>query len=294
MKNVYFFLLLCIPFSAHFQIIDEHLLDGMNMRHIGPGTMSGRVTSIDVVESNPNLIYIGTASGGVWKSESGGITWEPVFDDQKLLSIGAIAIDQNNPSVLWAGTGEGNPRNSHSSGGGIYKSLDAGRTWELKGLEATMNIHRIIVDPNNPDHVYVAALGSIWGSNKERGIFKTTDGGATWLHVLKLGDETGCAELVMDPSNPKKLFASMWEFGRQPWFFTSGGPTSALMMTVDGGENWTALDENNGLPSGEYGRIGIAIAESNPKVVYALVEAESTGLYRSNDGGYSWNLQATE
>jgi len=294
MKNVFLCLIVFLPLSAHFQIIDDHLLEGMNMRHIGPGTMSGRVTSIDLVEENPSIIYIGTASGGMWKSESGGVTWDPIFDNEDVLSIGAIAVDQTNPAVLWAGTGEGNPRNSHSSGGGIYKSLDGGRTWELKGLEATMNIHRILIDPQNPNVVYAAALGSIWGSNKERGIFKTTDGGETWEHNLKLGETTGCAELVMDPTNPNKLFASMWEFGRQPWFFNSGGPTSALLMTIDGGKNWTALEESNGLPSGEYGRIGIAIAESNPKVVYALVEAETTGLYRSDDGGYNWSLQATE
>ena len=285
---------LLLAFGSNAQMIDQSHLEGMNMRHLGPGTMSGRVTSIDVVRDNTAKILIGTASGGIWQSESGGVTWEPLFDDQDLTSIGAVTYDPQNESVLWVGTGEGNPRNSHSSGGGVFKSIDAGRTWQNMGLEKTMNIHRVIVDPRNSNQIYVAALGSIWGKNKERGVYKSTDGGDTWKHALSLGDKVGCAELVMDPNNSAKLFASMWEYGRKPWTFNSGGESSALMMTVDNGKTWNKLNGKNGLPEGPYGRIGIAIAPSNPKVVYALIESEKTGLYRSNDGGYSWQLQATK
>lgn len=267
-----------------------HLLDGMNFRSIGPAGMSGRVTSIDAVHSNPDIIYIGTASGGLWKTESGGIHWEPLFDEQPLSSIGAVAIDQSNPALIWAGTGEGNPRNSHTSGAGIYKSLDGGRSWNLMGLEKTKTIHRIIIHPNNPNVVYAAALGAAWGTNPERGVFKTMDGGKTWKKILYINDSTGAADLVMDPSNPNKLLVAMWEHLRQPWFFTSGGKGSGLYVTHDGGESWQERTDKDGLPKGNLGRIGLAIAPSRPNVVYALVEAKKTGLYRSDDGGFKWSL----
>jgi photosystem II stability/assembly factor-like uncharacterized protein len=274
------------------QSLDVHLFKGMKIRSIGPAGMSGRVTSIDAVHAQPDIIYAATASGGLWKSESGGMQWNPVFDKQPVQSVGAVAIDQRNPSIIWAGTGEGNPRNSHNSGNGIYKSLDGGRTWQHLGLENTRTIHRIIVHPQNSDVVWVGALGSAWGPNQERGVYKTTDGGASWEHVLQIDDTTGCADLIIDPSNPNKLFAAMWHFHREPWFFTSGGKSSGLYMTVDGGKKWTQLTEKQGLPKGKLGRIGLAISPSNPKVVYALVEAKKTGLYRSDDGGYSWKKRA--
>ncbi|MBL4578541.1 MAG: hypothetical protein JKX74_08715 [Flavobacteriales bacterium] len=280
------FLIASHPLAA--QKIDVGNLKGMKMRSIGPAGMSGRVTSIDVVESNPDIIYVGTASGGVWKSESGGIRWAPIFDREVVLSIGAVAVDQSNPDVVWVGTGEGNPRNSHSSGAGIYKSLDGGKNWKLMGLEKTKTIHRIIIHRDNPNIVYVAALGSAWGPNAERGVYKTDDGGKTWKKSLYVNDQTGAADLVVDPANPNKLVVAMWGYGRKPWFFNSGGKGSGLYITFDGGDTWKQRTEKDGLPKGELGRMGLAIAASNPKVIYALIEAKKLTLYKSTDAGFKW------
>ncbi|MEO1020924.1 MAG: hypothetical protein AAFW89_00155 [Bacteroidota bacterium] len=277
-----------ITFSAQAQQLDMDLLKGMEPRNIGPAGMSGRITAIDVVESNTDIMYIGSASGGVWKSESGGIRWEPIFDEYGAHSIGAIDIHQKNPSIVWVGTGEGNPRNSQSSGAGIYKSIDGGRSWQLMGLEGTRNIHRVIIHPENPDVVYVGAQGNAWADSEERGVYKTTDGGKTWTKILYNNNRTGIADLVMDPNNPNKLFAAMWEFRRWPWFFESGGEGSGLYMTLDGGENWKKLSDEDGLPKGELGRIGVAIAQSNTDVVYAHVESKKNAIYRSEDGGFTW------
>jgi|APTNR8051073442_1049403.scaffolds.fasta_scaffold00033_86 photosystem II stability/assembly factor-like uncharacterized protein len=272
------------------QKLDMEKLKGMKPRSIGPAGMSGRVTAIDAVVSNPDIIYAGSASGGVWKSTSGGVTWEPIFDKESTLSIGALAIQQDNPSIVWVGTGEGNPRNSLNGGYGIYKSLDAGKTWKLMGLEKTRHIHRVIIDPKNPNTVYVGAIGSPWGEHPERGVYKTTDGGATWNQVLFVDNKTGCAELVMDTSNPNKLFANMWEHRRWPWTFKSGGPSSGLHVTYDGGKTWKKLTSKDGLPEGDLGRMGLAIARSKPDVVYALIEAKKNALYRSDDGGVKWQM----
>ncbi len=281
------FLITCTFTNA--QKLNMDLLKGMKPRSIGPAGMSGRVTTIDVVTENPAVMYVGTASGGVWKSQSGGIKWEPVFDDQKTASIGAIAIQQSNPSVIWVGTGEGNPRNSLNGGFGIYKSLDGGKSWIAMGLENTRHIHRVVIDPTNPDVVYVAAIGSPWGSHPERGVYKTTDGGKSWKKILFANNSTGAADLVMDPTNPNKLIAAMWEHQRKPWTFKSGGPGSGLYMTHDGGDTWKKLTEKEGLPKGDLGRIGIAISQSRPNVVYALIESSKNALYRSDDGGFKWN-----
>ncbi|MCB0459286.1 MAG: hypothetical protein KDC74_04620 [Flavobacteriaceae bacterium] len=271
------------------QQLDIEKLKGIKPRAIGPAGMSGRITAIDVVNDQPDVIYVGAASGGVWKSESGGIDWQPIFDEQGVASIGAIAIQQSNPDVIWVGTGEGNPRNSLNGGYGIYKSLDAGKTWKLMGLEKTRNIHRIIVDRDNPDVVYVAAIGSPWGEHPERGVFKTTDGGKTWSKILFVNEKTGAADLVVDPSNPNKLIAAMWEHRRKPWTFNSGGEGSGIYISYDRGENWKKLTDKEGLPEGNLGRVGLAIAPSNPKIVYALVEAKKNALYKSEDGGAKWH-----
>ena len=272
------------------QQLDMKLLEGIKPRNIGPGGMSGRVTALDVVHTNPQVIYAGTASGGLWKSESGGISWKPVFDSVNVLSIGAVAICQKNTDIVWAGTGEGNPRNSVTGGYGVYKSLDGGKSWKLMGLEKTRNIHRIIIDKFNSDIVYVGAIGSSWGKHPERGIFKTTDGGKTWKHILKVNDATGLADMVADPKNPNKIIAAMWEHQRKPWTFTSGGPGSGLYLTYDGGENWKKITDKEGLPEGELGRIGLAIAQSDPNRVYALIESKKNALYRSDDGGEHWMM----
>ena len=283
--SIVFLLITPLLFSQEFSM---DLVKKMKPRNIGPGGMSGRVTSIDVVESNPEIMYVGTASGGIWKSTSGGIKWKPIFEKELTASIGAVAIQQSNPSVIWAGTGEGNPRNSLNGGFGIYKSLDAGKTWKAMGLEKTRHIHRVIIHPTNPDIVYVGAIGSPWGEHKERGVYKTTDGGKTWKQILFNNIKTGAADLIMDPSNPNKLIAAMWEHKRDPWFFKSGGKGSGMYITHDGGENWKKITDKEGFPKGELGRIGVAIAPNNPDVIYALVEAKKNALYKSEDGGFKW------
>lgn len=280
----------CTGFTGYAQQLDMSQLSGLKIRNVGPAGMSGRITAIDAVVSNPDIIYAGAASGGLWKSESGGTSWTPIFDEQGIQSIGALAINQKNPSEIWAGTGEGNPRNSHNSGIGIFKSLDGGKSWTHMGLEGTKTIHRIIIHPDNSDVVYVGAMGSIWGNNEERGVYKTTDGGQTWTKILYVNDGTGCADLVIDPRNPNKLIAAMWEYGRKPWTFNSGGPGSGIYITHDGGKSWKQSTAEDGLPKGDLGRVGLAIAPSKPSVVYALVEAKKNAFYRSTDGGASWTM----
>lgn len=259
-------------------------------RNIGPAGMSGRITTIDGVVSNPNILYVGSASGGVWKTENSGQSWLPVFDEQPILNIGSIAIQQSNPAVVWVGTGEGNPRNSLNLGAGIYKTLDAGKTWKKMGLDKTVCIHRVVIDPTDPNTVYAAAIGNPFAEHPERGVFKTTDGGQTWNKILYANDTTGCADLVMDPSNPNKLIAAMWQFKRTPWNLISGGKGSGLFITVDGGKNWKQLNKDDGMPDGQLGRIGVAFSRSMPGRVYAKVEATKNGLYKSDDGGFKWTL----
>ncbi|NLP57173.1 hypothetical protein [Lutibacter sp. B1] len=283
-------LTLLITLIATSQQIDLEKLKNIKPRSIGPAGMSGRITAVDVVNDSPEIIYVGSASGGLWKSESGGIDWKPIFDEQPVASIGAIAVQQSNPDVIWTGTGEGNPRNSLTGGYGLYKSLDAGKTWKLVGLEKTRNIHKIIIDKDNPNTVYVGAIGSPWGEHPERGVFKTTDGGKTWTKSLFVNNKTGCSDLVVDPTNPNKLVAAMWEHQRKPWTFNSGGEGSGLYITYNGGETWKKLTDKDGLPEGNLGRIGLAIAPSNPNFVYALIEAKKNALYKSEDGGVSWKM----
>lgn len=277
-----------LTYFASAQGIDMSLMKGMKIRNIGPAGMSGRVTAIDAIHENPDVIYLGTASGGVWKSEGGGVTWSPIFEKEAVASVGALAIDQNNPDVIWIGTGEGNPRNSATSGSGVYRTLDGGVTWQLMGLEGTRNIHRVLIDPRNSNVIYVGAQGSAWGESPDRGVYKTIDGGKTWKKILYTNTKTGIGELIMDPNNPNKLFAAMWEFRRWPWFFKSGGEGSALHVTYDGGETWKKITNEDGLPEGELGRMGLAISRSNSKVVYALIESKKNALYKSEDGGVKW------
>ncbi|MFH2002997.1 MAG: hypothetical protein ABIK28_25245 [Planctomycetota bacterium] len=274
--------------------IDPELLAGMKARSIGPAAMSGRIAAIDAVESDPDIIYIGAATGGVWKSVNSGLTWTPVFDDQPVAAIGEVKIFQPSPDILWVGTGESNVRNSASVGNGIYRSLDSGLTWTHLGLKETERISRICLHPTDPDMAWVAAMGRLWGENTERGVFKTTDGGKTWKKVLYVDPRTGAADLVIDPENPLKLIAAMWDYRRWPWFFRSGGPGSGLFITYDGGETWKERTAFDGLPDGELGRIGLAIAPSDPKIVYALVESKKIGLYKSLDGGESWALASED
>ncbi len=281
--------LFCASISVGQQLTMEQL-ENLKPRNIGPGGMSGRVTSIDAVHDNPEIMYVGTASGGLWKSTSGGIKWAPIFDKQITASVGAVAIQQSNPSVVWVGTGEGNPRNSLNGGYGVFKTLDGGKTWTAMGLEKTRHIHKILIDPTDPNTVYVGAIGAPWGAHEERGVYKTTDGGKNWRRILFSNNTSGVADMVMDPKNPNKIIAALWDHKRDPWFFKSGGAGSGLYMTYDGGENWKKLSEKEGLPKGELGRIGLAIAASKTDVIYALIESKKNALYKSTDGGSQWKM----
>jgi photosystem II stability/assembly factor-like uncharacterized protein len=281
--------LFCASISVGQQLTMEQL-ENLKPRNIGPGGMSGRVTSIDAVHDNPEIMYVGTASGGLWKSTSGGIKWAPIFDKQITASVGAVAIQQSNPSVVWVGTGEGNPRNSLNGGYGVFKTLDGGKTWMSMGLEKTRHIHKILIDPTDPNTVYVGAIGAPWGAHEERGVYKTTDGGKNWRRILFSNNTSGIADMVMDPKNPNKIIAALWDHKRDPWFFKSGGAGSGLYMTYDGGENWKKLSEKEGLPKGELGRIGLAIAASKTDVIYALIESKKNALYKSTDGGSQWKM----
>lgn len=271
------------------QKLDMDLFEAMKPRSIGPAGMSGRVTAIDAVVSNPDVIFAGTASGGLWKSTSGGVKWEPIFDEENAHSIGAVAIYQANPDVVWVGAGEGNPRNSQSAGNGLYKSIDGGASWTHLGLEDSRNIHRILLDPTDPDIALIGVQGPAWGETVERGVFRTTDGGATLEKVLYVNEKTGIADMVMDPSNPNHVLAAMWEFRRWPWFFKSGGEGSGLYETWDGGITWKQITDEEGLPEGELGRMGLAFSQNEPDIVYALIEAKKNALYKSTDGGASWS-----
>jgi photosystem II stability/assembly factor-like uncharacterized protein len=236
-------------------------------RAVGPAGMSGRITTIDALAENPDFIVVGSASGGVWKTINGGGEWTPLFDEQATLNIGSVAIQQNNPSVMWVGTGEGNPRNSLNIGEGIFKTIDGGKSWKKMGLEKTMNIHRILINPTNTDVVYAGAIGNPYAEHPDRGVYKTTDGGNSWEKILYTNDTSGVGDMVMDPSNPNKLFAAMYQHRRTPWSLKSGGSGSGLYVTLDAGKNWKKLGKENGLPAGDYGRIGLAIARNNHDAV---------------------------
>ncbi len=287
------------PFSIQKNALKEALIK-LPKRNLGPGAMSGRITSIAVPRRgsqgkiNRNVMYIGAASGGVWKSTNGGVSWKPIFEKENVQSIGALCVDPNNADVIWAGTGEGNPRNSHNSGKGLYKSLDGGKSWECVGLQGTRNIHRIIVNPKNSNQIFVGSFGSIWGGNPKRGVFRSNDGGKSWTKILYSNANSGCADLIMDPNNPNKLFAALYDYERKPWTFRSGGPGSGLYITVDGGDHWKKLTDADGLPKGEMGRIGLTIPSSNSDRVYAIIEAKQSGFYKSDDGGYHWTKMSSD
>ena len=267
-------------------VIPESILDGLEWRNIGPCNMGGRIDDFAIVESNPKIIYAGTASGGIWKTTNNGVTWKPVFDDQVMSTIGDVTVSPSNPDIVWAGTGEPNNRQSSSWGNGVYKSMDGGETWMNMGLQDTHHIGRIVIHPRNPDIVYVAALGHLWGPNKERGLFKTSDGGKTWTNTKFIDENTGFVDVAIDPESPNTLYAAAYQRRRRGWGFNGGGPGSGLYKTTDGGETWILL--TNGLPEGNTGRIGIDVYCSHPNIVYALIEHRQGGVFRSEDKGLSW------
>ena len=265
----------------------DKAFQGMQWRLIGP-FRGGRVLAVTGVPSEPSTYYFGAVSGGVWKTTNSGASWEPLFDKQQISSAGAIAVAPSDPNVLYVGTGEACIRGDISYGDGVYKSTDAGKTWTNVGLKDTRHIGRIAVHPTNPDGVFVAALGHAYGTNTERGLFRSTDGGKSWQKVLYKDEKTGAIDVVFAPSNPHILFAALWEANRTPWSLTSGGPGSGLYKSTDDGATWKRL-EGNGLPKGILGRIGVAVSGADANRVYAQIEAEQGGLYVSNDGGEPWS-----
>ncbi|MDQ3919105.1 MAG: sialidase, partial [Acidobacteriota bacterium] len=280
--------------------VDSETISGLGARNIGSAAMSGRIAAVAAVREGQRLtVYVGAASGGVWKSVNGGTTYKPVFDKQPVQSIGAITVDPKNPKVVWVGTGESWTRNSTSVGDGVYKSTDGGENWTNVGLRDSERIAKILVDPSNTDTAYVCATGKLWSDSDERGVYKTNDGGKTWTKVLKgANPSTGCSMLSMDSRDPKTVYAGLWDFRRKGWTFRSGGENetapsaSGLFKSTDGGATWTELTEQSakGLPAKPWGRVAVAVAPSKPSVVYAFIQAVAPkdGLYRSDDGGQTW------
>jgi photosystem II stability/assembly factor-like uncharacterized protein len=267
--------------------IDEKLFRGIQWRQVGP-FRGGRALAVEGVPGDPSTFYFGAVAGGVWKTTDGGANWAPLFDKESISSIGAVAVAPSNHNVVYVGTGEAAVRGNISYGAGVYKSVDAGKSWKNIGLKDTRHIGALIVDPKNADIVLVAALGHAFGPNQERGIFRTTDGGKTWTKVLSKDENTGGIDVVFDPHNSNVVFAALWQARRQPWFFSSGGPGSGLYRSEDGGATWKRL-EGNGLPDGILGRIGITVSGADPNRVYAIIEAKEGGIYRSEDGGQKWS-----
>jgi photosystem II stability/assembly factor-like uncharacterized protein len=273
---------------------DSATVSGLPARNIGSATMSGRIAAVAAVKEDGRLtVFIGSASGGVWKSVNGGTNFTPVFDRQPVQSIGAIAIDPSNSKTVWVGTGEAWTRNSVSVGDGIYKSTDGGENWANVGLKDSEHIAKILIDPKDSNTVLACATGHIFNDNDERGVYKTTDGGTTWKKVLSgVNGSSGCAMLAMSALAPKTIYASMWDFRRQGWTFRSGGPGSGIFQSTDGGDHWTELNDasSKGLPAKPWGRIALAVAPSKPHVVYAMIESKKSALFRSDDDGKNWNL----
>ena len=278
---------------AYGQHVDLNLEQAMKWRHIGP-FRGGRVTAVTGVPGQIHSFFSGAAGGGLWKTEDAGMTWNAISDGQFATgSVGAIAVAVSDPNVIYVGMGEGPPRGQASSDGdGVYKSTDGGKTWEHRGLTSSRRVPRIRIHPKNPDLVYVASQGSPWGPSEERGVYRSEDGGESWKRILFVDDKTGAVDLSMDPSNPRILYAAMWEYQRQPWKVTSGGPGSGLYKTSDGGENWEELTE--GLPEGTLGKMGVAVSPADSERVWAIVEADEGGLYRSDDAGVNWRRVNSE
>ncbi|MGA2144250.1 MAG: glycosyl hydrolase [Bryobacteraceae bacterium] len=286
MKTLRAFLLCFCAVLAAAQTPD--LWKDLRFRLIGP-FRGGRVVAVAGVASQPNVYYFGATGGGIWKTTDGGASWLPVADGQlQTGSVGALAVAGSDPNVVYAGMGEACVRGNASNGDGVYKSVDAGKTWRNVGLKDSYHIGAVAVHPKNPDIVYVAALGHLWGPNAERGVYRSTDGGATWKQVLSRGPEAGASDLAMDPTNPRVLYAAFWQVSRNPWRLDSGGPGSGLWKSTDGGDTWSDLSRAPGMPRGVLGRIGVTVSPANPDRVWAIVEAADGGVFRSDNGGRTW------
>ena len=288
---VFFLMFLFISFvyvvQCYSQQIQPKMYKQLKYRHIGP--RGGRTTAVFGIPDDPNVYYAGTASGGIWKTTDGGIRWEPIFDNYQAQSIGSLAVAASDTNIIWAGTGEAHIRGNVSIGNGIYKSMDGGKTWRHMGLEKTGRIGRIVIDRSNPLIVFAAAMGHCYGPQQERGVFRTTDGGKTWKRVLFVDENTGCSGIVMDPNNPRILFAGMWPLVIRTWGRHSGGPGGGLYMSIDGGTTWKHLT-GHGLPDSPIGKVEIAVALNNSNRIYAMIETGDGILWRSDDGGENWKL----
>jgi photosystem II stability/assembly factor-like uncharacterized protein len=296
--------LLAVPASAQ---INADALAGLTARELGPAVVSGRLVDIAVVEVDPKVFYVASATGGVWKTTDNGVRFAPVFHNEAVHSVGDIVVHQRDTSIVWVGTGERASRQSSGWGDGVYKSIDGGQTWRNMGLRDTRHIGRIVLHPDNPDIVYVAAMGHLWGPNDERGLYKSVDGGESWTRILSIDENTGAVDIAMDPETPDVLYSAMYQRRRRPWGFHGGGPGSGLYKSVDGGASWAKLTNaglENGLPTGDIGRIGITIYESDPRILYVSVEQgerynastayeeRKSGIYRSEDHGETWTFQS--
>ncbi|MDQ6611171.1 MAG: glycosyl hydrolase, partial [Gemmatimonadota bacterium] len=286
------------PMSAADARLDSNLVKALAFRSIGPAVMGGRIVDIAVAENVHGsrlgtVMYIAAATGGVWKTTNAGSTWTSVFDSVRASSVGAVAVSPSNSDIVWVGTGEANNMRSSSWGVGVFKSIDGGKTWSAPMLPKSQHIGRIVIDPRDPNVVYVAAMGPLWSPGGERGLYKTTDGGRTWTNTKDLGPQTGFTDVVIDATNPDILYAASLQRERRAFGFIPSGPESGLYKTIDAGRNWTRLTQ--GLPTGDMGRIGVAVCRSRPSVLYAVVSAKApgNGLYRSIDAGASWQLQNT-
>lgn len=272
---------------------DSALVATLQLRSIGPAVMSGRVVDIAVASSRNarggalgDVVYIAAASGGVWKTTNGGMNWASVFDDEGPGSVGAVEVAASSSDIVWVGTGEDNNQRSSSYGDGVYKSVDGGKTWTHMGLRASQHIGRIRVHPKNPDVVFVASMGPMWAAGGERGVYKTTDGGATWRNVLSVDQHTGAADVILDPVNPDVVYAATHQRERRAFNYVGGGPGSGIWKSTDGGETW--VRQANGLPTTDMGRIGLDVAQSHPATVVAVIEGSANGVYRTDDGGLNW------
>ncbi len=281
---------LAVAASAQGVKVDSETFGGLEARSLGPAVMSGRISALDAVAGERLTLWVGAASGGVWKSTDGGLRFKPVFD-KHTQSIGAIAVDRRHPQTVFVGTGEGWPRNSVSVGDGVYKTTDGGDSWQRVGLENTERIAQLAIDAKNSDIVFACALGHLFDDHPDRGVYRSRDGGKTWQQVLAGAPDAGCADLALDPQDPQVVYASLWQVRRKPYFFASGGPRSGLFKSQDGGSTWKPI--RKGLPSGDLGRIAIGVAPSQPSTLYATVEARKTALYRSDDAGESWRETST-